>query len=467
MSGISLTASMRSNLLSLQNISGQVSSTQNKLATGNKVNSAIDNPGSYYTALSLNNRADDLNALLDSMGQAVSTIKAATTALESAAGFLEQASAVATQALETAKVPSKSFFEEKVGENGAVVTTAQELKDAVAAGKETICVYGAIDYFENENIVLKTGQKLVGTEYFTGYTGQEKFSQLNFNSSQPRMSAIEMAEGSLVSDLSINYVSKNATGDFGAIKISGVASDVSNVDIKISASDVSTNVRGGIFVTQNGSVNVKGIVNIVTEGSAASGMLVLNGGEINILADAVTNFEINSKGTSLGIYLCSSGILNIQKGATANFKTNSINLWENSVANIYGTCNFSSGGISCSADKNNALTIYNTAVLSYYDNVNTLIRTSTGTALSIEKGTTILDASTSKKYVADSYKSSQGIIISKDNIATVLQCETQDSVSIPVFDISKPEKIDKSSENLYGTIIKLATKALTFYKKIS
>ena len=101
MNKISLTASMRSNLLSLQNISGQVDSTQNKLSTGKKVNSAIDNPSSYYTALSLNNRADDLNGLLDSMGQAVSTIKATTTALESATEFLEQAKAVANQALET------------------------------------------------------------------------------------------------------------------------------------------------------------------------------------------------------------------------------------------------------------------------------------------------------------------------------------------------------------------------------
>ncbi len=49
---------MRSNLLSLQNISRQVSSTQNKLATGNKVNSAIDNPSSYYAARSLTNRAN-------------------------------------------------------------------------------------------------------------------------------------------------------------------------------------------------------------------------------------------------------------------------------------------------------------------------------------------------------------------------------------------------------------------------
>ena len=101
MDKVSLTASMRSNLLSLQNISRQVDATQNRLSTGKKVNSAIDNPSSYYTARSLSNRASDLDALLDSMGQAVSTIKAATTSLETAADFLEQAAAVATQALES------------------------------------------------------------------------------------------------------------------------------------------------------------------------------------------------------------------------------------------------------------------------------------------------------------------------------------------------------------------------------
>ena len=103
MDKVSLTASMRSNLLSLQNISRQVDATQNRLSTGKKVNSAIDNPSSYYTARSLSNRASDLDALLDSMGQAVSTIKAATTSLETAADFLEQAAAVATQALESAE----------------------------------------------------------------------------------------------------------------------------------------------------------------------------------------------------------------------------------------------------------------------------------------------------------------------------------------------------------------------------
>lgn len=67
MSKISLTASMRSNLLSLQSISKLQDQTQLRLSTGLKVNSAIDNPSSYYTAQSLANRAADLSSLLDAI----------------------------------------------------------------------------------------------------------------------------------------------------------------------------------------------------------------------------------------------------------------------------------------------------------------------------------------------------------------------------------------------------------------
>ena len=213
MSGISLTASMRSNLLSLQNISGQVSSTQNKLSTGNKVNSAIDNPSSYYTALSLNNRADDLNALLDSMGQAVSTIKAATTALESATEFLEQASAVATQALETAKVPSKSFFEEKEGVL-AVVSTWDELKSAIESGKQgNIVIYGHIE--AQDTIALKAGQNLVGVGYYgVDEPDVDKFSCLSFDGLTT--TAVNLADNAVISNLSFVFNNNQAyyTGGF-------------------------------------------------------------------------------------------------------------------------------------------------------------------------------------------------------------------------------------------------------------
>ena len=113
MSNISLTASMRSNLLSLQDTSALMSRTQERLSSGKKVNSAIDNPSSFYTAQSLNNRASDLSALLDSMGQAISTIKAADEGIEAITSFVEQAKAVATSALDTTdKVARGKYMEQ-------------------------------------------------------------------------------------------------------------------------------------------------------------------------------------------------------------------------------------------------------------------------------------------------------------------------------------------------------------------
>ena len=110
MSQISLTASMRSNLLSLQNTSSLMDQTQERLSTGNKVNSAIDNPSSYYTAQSLNNRASDLNSLLDSMGQAISTIKAADEGIEAITSFVNQAKAVASSALDSKDAATKKSY---------------------------------------------------------------------------------------------------------------------------------------------------------------------------------------------------------------------------------------------------------------------------------------------------------------------------------------------------------------------
>lgn len=104
MTDISLTASMRSNLLSLQQTQDLMDMTQERLSTGKKVNSAIDNPSSYYTAQSLTNRASDLNALLDSMGQGIQTIQAANEGIEAITDFVQQAKALANTARDSATV---------------------------------------------------------------------------------------------------------------------------------------------------------------------------------------------------------------------------------------------------------------------------------------------------------------------------------------------------------------------------
>ena len=98
MSTITLTASMRSNLASLKAIQGQMDTTQTRLSTGKKVNSAIDNASSFYQSRSLTNRAADLDGLLDSMGQGIQTIQAANEGIEAITSYIEQAKSVANSA---------------------------------------------------------------------------------------------------------------------------------------------------------------------------------------------------------------------------------------------------------------------------------------------------------------------------------------------------------------------------------
>ena len=97
-SGITLSAGVRQNLLSLQDTASLLATTQNRLATGKKVNSALDNPTNYFTSQGLSNRASDLNSLLDTIGQAQQTLKAADTGLTSLTSLVQSAKSIATQA---------------------------------------------------------------------------------------------------------------------------------------------------------------------------------------------------------------------------------------------------------------------------------------------------------------------------------------------------------------------------------
>ena len=101
MSGITLSAAVRQNLLALQSTADMMSQTNSRLATGLKVNSAVDNPNSYFTAQGLNNRASDLSTLQDSMGLAVQTVNAASKGIDGITKLVAQAKSVANQALQT------------------------------------------------------------------------------------------------------------------------------------------------------------------------------------------------------------------------------------------------------------------------------------------------------------------------------------------------------------------------------
>jgi flagellin len=101
MSGITLSSAVRQNLLSLQNTASLASVTQNRLATGKKVNSALDNPVNFFTASGLDSRSNDISNLLDGIGNGIQVLKAADTGITSLTNLINTAKSIANQALQT------------------------------------------------------------------------------------------------------------------------------------------------------------------------------------------------------------------------------------------------------------------------------------------------------------------------------------------------------------------------------
>ncbi|RPJ16961.1 MAG: flagellin [Deltaproteobacteria bacterium] len=99
MQPITLTGGMRANLVSLQNTNSMMETTQKRLASGKKVNSALDDPVAYFTALAHEQRATDLASRKDEMSEAVQTVKAADAGIQSINTLIAAAKSLASAAL--------------------------------------------------------------------------------------------------------------------------------------------------------------------------------------------------------------------------------------------------------------------------------------------------------------------------------------------------------------------------------
>lgn len=173
-SSVTLTASMRTNLLNLQQTQKLFDTTQERLSTGKKVNSALDNPSSYFSAQSLTSRADALESLLDSMGQAVQTLTAADDSITSLQTLVDQAKALANNARDTANTASYA----KGTVNLAAVGAPTEL-GGVAAGDTFSIRIGDGDTIKGtKNVTLTQTMKdngLTGTGVLSVKIGDNNF----------------------------------------------------------------------------------------------------------------------------------------------------------------------------------------------------------------------------------------------------------------------------------------------------
>ena len=135
---VTISSAVKNNLLALQTITSEASKSQNILATGKKVNSALDNATSFFTASSLNSRSNSLTNLLDSVSNGIQTIQAANTGISSITKLVDQLKSTAQQALQSstaftsqAKISSSSAL------GGATAADIRGTTGVAAAGTAT------------------------------------------------------------------------------------------------------------------------------------------------------------------------------------------------------------------------------------------------------------------------------------------------------------------------------------------
>ena len=226
MSNITLTASMRSNLLSLQSTQDLMDITQERLSTGKKVNSAIDSPSSFYTAQSLNNRASDLSSLLDSMGQGIQTIKAANEGIEAITTFVQQAKAIANSALDSASKVAEStgtFKAATATDNKGSLKISISGSDAPIADLE-------IDNTNGNTIdnLVSAIQDALDSATIKGVSTADKFVVENDNG-KIKISSVDGTEASIsgtAAGLSFNNTIGNATRAANAEQFNGIMEQI-------------------------------------------------------------------------------------------------------------------------------------------------------------------------------------------------------------------------------------------------
>jgi hypothetical protein len=257
MSGIVLSASVRQNLLSLQSTADLLATTQNRLASGKKVNTALDNPTNFFTAAGLDSRAGDINNLLDGIGNGVQILQAANTGITSLQKLVDTAKSVANQALQSNVGYVKSSFTTaaNAGASAENILGGTGIADGTIAGS------------------------VVNNNHTGAITPAVAAGSIKNNNHLGAYQSVALAAGSAV--LNDNTT---AVGISGATKLSGTASGASN---NLSSAFIATDtiVVNGTTIAFNSGAG--------TTGSAAAGTLSIDvtTGDVDDILTAINDIS--------------------------------------------------------------------------------------------------------------------------------------------------------------------------------
>jgi flagellin len=280
MSSIVLSASVRQNLLSLQSTAELLSTTQTRLATGKKVNTALDNPTNFFTAAGLDARASDINNLLDGIGNGVQVLQAANTGITSLQKLVDTAKSIANQALQTTVGYSSKSSVTTTAIAGA---TADDLRGTASAG--TAATAGVLTAGSFSTIdVSGTGSAGSPATAATTYTGTG-------------FAALDVSSGSVSFTLNRDGTSANITIDAAAV--------------------TAFTGGGGTLVGSASALTAADVANIVNSqfGSAA---VTVSGGELSVASGTTgATSQVTISGYTSTANAGSTGLANTTSTGTA------------------------------------------------------------------------------------------------------------------------------------------------------
>ena len=288
MSGIVLTASVRQNLLSLQSTADLLSTTQNRLATGNKVNSALDNPTNFFTARGLDNRASDINNLLDSIGNGVQVLQAANTGITSLQKLVDTAKSIANQVLQA---PTGYSAKSTVTSAAALGGTAANLVDgATIKAGQTIIVAA--------NGALPAVTVTVGASY--------SLDQLNTALAPGNITASLDSANKLVFTTTNDY----ASSTIGAVTVGSTPGSATFGAAVAPVADAASQTIRASLVKQYNDIITQ--ITTTSQDSSFNGINLLNGDNLKLTFNETGKSTLNVQGVTfnaagLGLASLTSG----------------------------------------------------------------------------------------------------------------------------------------------------------------
>jgi flagellin len=309
MSDITLSSGIRQNLLSLQQTSADLTTTQEALATGKSVNSAADNPSAYFTSQNLTNSANSLSALLDQIGQGSQTINAATDGLTQLTSLLQQALSTVEQAQSSSWTTAASAT--GTASLGGTAATTSTVNLAGFVGGTTTGTTTAAQTAAS-TLTLNVGASSYNVALTSGETNAQVASAINGTSGlSGSVTATTDSGGHLVltalsgtssfsvaADASVGFTAATtATSSLDATAATTLAAGTLSINVGSASYNVSIAADASLSTIESDINNTTGLSGVVTATDDGSGHLKLT---------SSSNFTVDAGTTANAVGLTSS-----------------------------------------------------------------------------------------------------------------------------------------------------------------